>query len=186
MGACVFTWAMCGQLLATLESTVVSLMGEQWSPKMLPSSTAPMDSSSRPSAPSAVPSPRRAASTVTLGSRIAMVLHELPVAKDTDALVKKRISGKISAMSASRPPVAAISAWLVPRSSQTRPITQARMRMPTASSIAEKLPTPADSASRQPSSFWPRASSIATANPAIDANASARALCVLESTVSRR
>ena len=79
--------------VAVDERIVVSEMGEQWSPKMDPSSTAPMVMITIPTAPTADPSPTATASMITLGSKMPIVAQDEPVANEVPQARKKRTAG---------------------------------------------------------------------------------------------
>ena len=78
-----------------LDSTVVSLIGEQWSPKMAPSSTAAAarTTSGKP--------PISKASGSMVGRRRAMVVHDVPIEKATTAASRKTRTGSIAGASRS-------------------------------------------------------------------------------------
>ena len=79
-------------------STVVSEMGEQWSPKIDPARTELIEltSSSPPPASKPVAPPRATMSGTTSGSRMVIVAHEVPVQKLTIAAVTKVMTGTSS------------------------------------------------------------------------------------------
>ena len=70
-----------------LESTVVSLIGERWSPKMAPSSTAAATRTDSGNWPIS-----KATGTM-VGRRMAMVVHEVPIEKATRAASRKTRTG---------------------------------------------------------------------------------------------
>ena len=76
----------------------MSLIGEQWSPKMLPSSTAPMVISIIAGPPMLESCPTVWARTTTLGRRIAMVPYEVPVLKATKELSRNSTEGSIQGL----------------------------------------------------------------------------------------
>lgn len=86
-GIWVLTWSRWSHDEAMLDMTVVSLMGEQWSPKIAPSSTAAAAKIVRGKPPKAW------ARGTTVGMRMAMVVQEVPMEKATTEASRKMSKG---------------------------------------------------------------------------------------------
>jgi hypothetical protein len=148
---------------------VVSDMGEQWSPKIAPARTdavAPKRISIwSPPGYVAAP-PKETVRGITSGSMIAIVPHEVPVAKAIAAQVTKTINGincRPTRSDSSRDKYCA-----VPIASVTDPSDQARVNMIIAIIIAFMPPSHASIHSCTVSILCPIEIRIATRHPASD------------------
>ena len=149
------------------DNTVVSEMGEQWSPKMAPASTEAVAPSSTtwpvpPSKPT--PPPRVMVSGITSGMRMAIVAHEVPVAKAIAAAVTNTRAGIIwkgmeSPRSCARKAAVPISPVIAPRD-------HARMSTSIAVIIAFIPATAADNVSCRVRMRCASESAMATRHPA--------------------